>query len=82
MVGWTGSHTNNASLSQLFPVLARFRDAIEVRVMSSNQNGLDYELLRGVPHTFNHWTAESEVDEVGRYDIGVMPMPNTKWTQG
>ena len=63
-------------------MLARFRDAIEVRVMSSNQNGLDYELLRGVPHTFNHWTAESEVDEVGRYDIGVMPMPNTKWTQG
>lgn len=82
VVGWTGSHTNNASLSQLFPVLARFRDSIEVRVMSSNQNGLDYELLRGVPHTFNHWTAESEVDEVGRYDIGVMPMPNTNWTQG
>ncbi len=82
VVGWTGSNTNNYFLSALFPVLAKLGDAIELRVLSSHQRGLDFAKLGDVPYRYADWTPENEVAEVARFDIGVMPLADTPWTRG
>jgi len=82
VIGWTGSRTNNAFLSDLFPVLARLGDSIELRILSCCETGFEYARLGRVQYTFTKWTPDNEVGEVARFDIGVMPLPDSAWTRG
>jgi len=38
--------------------------------------------LPGVEHTWRSWSAETETQELGGFDIGIMPMPDDDWARG
>lgn len=79
VVGWTGSSTSQTYLEQFAPVLRELvaRRAVEVRIISDRE-----PVLAGVPITWRPWSAASEAEDVGQFDIGIMPMPDDNWTRG
>src|SRR5262249_21458527 len=38
--------------------------------------------MPGVPLVWRRWSAETEVEELAQFDIGIMPMPDDRWARG
>jgi glycosyltransferase involved in cell wall biosynthesis len=79
VIGWTGSSTSQTYLEMFAPVLRRLcmQLDVEIRVHSDRRPELG-----GVPFTWRRWSAETEVEELAQFDIGIMPMPDDVWAQG
>ncbi|MFM7217718.1 MAG: glycosyltransferase family 4 protein [Bacteroidota bacterium] len=79
VVGWTGSHSTLPLLLPLLPVLKRLRQEVdfELRVVCDEDPGLD---LSGV--VFVPWTKEDEIEQLMKFDVGIMPLPDNQWTRG
>jgi glycosyltransferase involved in cell wall biosynthesis len=79
VVGWTGSSTSQYYLEQFAPTLRELvaRRDIELRVISNRE-----PVLPGIPHTWRTWSSETEAEEVGGFDIGIMPLADDPWARG
>jgi glycosyltransferase involved in cell wall biosynthesis len=79
VIGWTGSSTSQTYLEMFTPVLRQIMTnaGIEFRVHSDRAPALP-----GVPFVWRPWSSETEVEEIGAFDIGVMPMPDDDWARG
>jgi glycosyltransferase involved in cell wall biosynthesis len=81
-VGWTGSRSTNRYLNEILPALAQLHGAVQLKIISDTTVGLDLFRLGRVPHTFVPWSPKSEIGEAATFDIGLMPLPDNRWTQG
>ena len=79
VVGWTGSSTSQTHLEMFAPLLRDLmsRRDVELRVISNRE-----PVLPGIDYVWRPWSAESEVSELLRFDIGIMPMPDDEWARG
>lgn len=79
VVGWTGSSTSQTYLEAFAPMLRELiaRYPIELRVHSDREPELP-----GVPYVWRKWSAETEVEEIRQFHIGLMPMPDEEWAKG
>ncbi len=79
VVGWTGSSTSQTYLEAFVPMLRQLIDRypVELRIHSDRQPDLP-----GVPYVWRKWTAKTEAEEIGQFDIGLMPMPEVEWAKG
>lgn len=79
VIGWTGSSTSQTHLEAFAGPLRRLaaRGDVELRVISNRR----FE-LPGVPVSWRPWSAETEVEEIGKFDVGIMPMPDDEWSKG
>jgi glycosyltransferase involved in cell wall biosynthesis len=79
VIGWTGSSTSQTYLEMFAPVLREImRDRrVELRVHSDRRPDLP-----GIPFIWRPWVAETEVEEIANFDIGIMPMPDDEWSRG
>jgi glycosyltransferase involved in cell wall biosynthesis len=79
IVGWTGSSTSQTHLEWFAPVLRELmkeRD-FELRVVSNREPDMPC-----TPYTWRAWSPETEIKEIGQFDVGIMPMPDDKWSKG
>lgn len=79
VVGWTGSSTSQSHLESFTPLLHELlqqRD-VELHVISDRKPELP-----GVPVTWHRWSPETEISDLARFDIGIMPMPDDQWSRG
>lgn len=78
IVGWTGSQTTLTHLRTLGPALARLRREVdyELRVIGGTVS------LDGVETTCLPWRAETEVEDLRPFDVGIMPLPDDEWSRG
>lgn len=79
VIGWTGSSTSQTYLEGFAPLLGEIArdERIELRVHSDRAPE-----LQGVPYVWRPWAAETEVEEISAFDIGIMPMPDDEWARG
>lgn len=79
IIGWTGSSTSQTYLEMFAPVLREIaaRRDVEFWVHSDRQ-----PVLPGVPFVWRPWAPDTEVEEISKFDIGIMPMPNDEWARG
>jgi glycosyltransferase involved in cell wall biosynthesis len=79
IVGWTGSSTSQTHLEMFAPLLRELtaRRDVELRVISNRE-----PVLPGIDYVWRPWSAESEVTELSRFDVGMMPMPDDEWARG
>ncbi len=80
VVGWTGSHSTLKYLKLLEPVLEGFRTrypAVEFLVIADREPPLTIK-----PLTFKPWDVNTEIQDLARIDIGIMPLPDDEWSQG
>jgi glycosyltransferase involved in cell wall biosynthesis len=84
IVGWTGSSTSQYHLEEFEPVLAQLLEkrgkSVEIRVVSNRQP--DFKLLPKSSYSWREWSPQTEVEEISKIDIGIMPTPVDEWAKG
>ncbi len=79
VVGWTGSHSTTRQLIPLFPLLTKLHEkqAFSLLVISD-------EAPHGLPPfaTFVPWNKDTEIEDLLRMDVGIMPLYDTDWERG
>jgi glycosyltransferase involved in cell wall biosynthesis len=81
-VGWTGSRSTNPYLNEILPILPKLHGRIAVKIISETMHGIDFSILGQTPRTFVPWSPAIEITEAATFDIGVMPVPDNRFTQG
>jgi glycosyltransferase involved in cell wall biosynthesis len=81
-IGWTGSRSTNEYLNEILHSLSQLHGQVQVRVISDTTDGFDFSRLGHVPHVFVPWSPKSEIAEAATFDLGLMPLPENRWTQG
>jgi glycosyltransferase involved in cell wall biosynthesis len=80
-IGWSGSNTTIKHFKDLEPVLFQLKEkygkSIQFTVYGSEAYSNALLGIQGIK-----WTAESEVDIINSFDIGLMPLPNDEWSKG
>jgi glycosyltransferase involved in cell wall biosynthesis len=81
IIGWTGSSTSQTHLEAFTPMirklLLRRGDVVEFHVHSDREPNMP-----GVAYKWHPWSSVTEVEEISRFDIGIMPMPDDEWSRG
>lgn len=80
-IGWTGSFSTIKHFETILPALVavkgKYGDAIYFKLIGDS-NYTNEELgIIGIP-----WNSKTEVEDLSELDIGIMPLPSNKWTQG
>lgn len=78
-IGWIGSHTTVGYLEPLLPVIERLnaRGHRSRLIVVGGDTGIRADWLEHRP-----WSLASAPGDIADFDIGVMPLPDTPWTQG
>src|SRR5687768_3018899 len=79
VIGWTGSHSTVQHLDTLRGALKKLaaQEKFRLRVIGTpvyDCPPIDVEAMR--------WRAKTEVDDLEPIDIGIMPLPEDKWSKG
>lgn len=80
VIGWIGTHSTLMYLRGALPALARLttrRPDVTVRAVSDGTIDPDGVRLHNVV-----WSRSDEVNELRRFQVGIMPLPDDPWTRG
>lgn len=79
IVGWIGSPSTTRYLRALREPLAALAECHRYRLLTIGAEALDWT---DVPVEQHDWSIDTEVDLLGRIDIGVMPLTDDPWSRG
>jgi glycosyltransferase involved in cell wall biosynthesis len=78
-IGWIGTPATQNYLHLIHPALIEVcKDGTAQLVLV----GSSLTKLDGVPTENRLWSEETEVAEIQRFDVGIMPMPDEAWAKG
>lgn len=81
-IGWIGTSGNQKYLKHVIPALEQLRrDGFEFEFCMCSDIEPLAELQRLNP-TFLRWSADTEVDTLRSFDIGIMPLDDSDWCRG
>lgn len=78
-IGWVGTPVTASCLAPVREALAEVSSRSNVQVVLV---GLNENPLEGVNSIQRPWSEAGEVDEINRFDIGIMPLPDTPYHRG
>jgi glycosyltransferase involved in cell wall biosynthesis len=78
VVGWSGSRTTLPYLTTLGPALQRLHERLEFELCVIGGE----TRIEGMPVHCKPWRANTEVDDLRSFDVGLMPLPNDEWSRG
>jgi glycosyltransferase involved in cell wall biosynthesis len=78
-IGWTGTATTNKYLEFLIPVMEKLssKHNFYFNVISDVNPNLEIKNFK-----FTKWNKETEIENLLRFDIGVMPLTDDIWAKG
>lgn len=79
IIGWVGGKGNLHHLKMLFPIFQKLSldYRIQVNILCNTSIEIPSVKIKCIP-----WRLETQAQEIALFDIGIMPLPNNKWTQG
>ncbi len=79
VIGWTGSHSTVQYLDDLIPVFKELENdfGFELCVISDRKPEFELKSLN-----FVQWKKETEIEDLLRFDVGIMPLRDDKWSNG
>lgn len=79
VIGWTGSHSTIHYLDNILPVLRKLEEEYDFifAVISDKKPAFDLKSLRYIK-----WEKKSEINELAKFSIGIMPLKEDKWSKG
>jgi glycosyltransferase involved in cell wall biosynthesis len=80
-IGWIGSPTTAQYLRNLNAVLSAIARNHPVRIKVVGAEAAHLR-LPDVDIEYRDWSEQTEVDEIRRFDIGIMPLSDTPWERG
>lgn len=78
-IGWTGSHSTLKYLDIIVPVLKELETCIDFNFLVICNERPEFE-LRSL--CFLPWSKFTEIEDLKRIDIGVMPLVEDAWSEG
>jgi len=78
-IGWIGSPTTAQYLAMIAEALREAARKLSARVVLIGSGPID---LPGVPLQVRTWDESTEADEIGNFDVGIMPLTDGPWEQG
>lgn len=79
VIGWTGTHSTLQYLTPIIPVLKELEKRHQFTFMVIANKKPDYDLKSLV---FIPWKKKTELADLMRIDIGIMPLSNNDWSNG
>lgn len=81
VIGWIGSPTTAKYLNLVIPVIRQLatRYDISLRIIGAKIENTD---VTGVNSVYVPWRETSEVAEIQKFDIGIMPLIDSPWERG
>lgn len=78
-VGWTGTATTLQYLNPLIPVLKKLSNSYKFKlcIIANKLPKFELEKLEYIA-----WNKNTEIDDLLKFHIGVMPLPDTEWAKG
>lgn len=80
VIGWIGSPSTSAYLEVAAPALRALLDRyrnVDLRLVGAHSRTSLADRATLVP-----WSLERELEELRRFDIGIMPLPDDEWARG
>jgi len=79
VIGWTGSHSTNRYLDEMVPIIKRLEEKYNFKfcVISDKNPELPLKSFE-----FVQWTKQTEITDLLRLNIGIMPLHDDKWASG
>ncbi len=79
VIGWTGSHSTLRQLTPLFSLLAQLREtqAFTLLIIADKAPDVMPSFAMFVP-----WNKDTEIEDLLRIDVGIMPLYDTDWERG
>ncbi|AQT69626.1 sugar transferase, PEP-CTERM/EpsH1 system associated [Anaerohalosphaera lusitana] len=82
-IGWTGLACNNKYLDDIEQPLKEFLTAHQnTRLVVLSNKPWKHNSLPPDQVEFIRWTPENEATTLHRFSVGIMPLPDNKWTRG
>lgn len=81
-IGWIGSRSTSVNILKLIPAFEALMGKIDFQL---NLIGFDAKLSNKLAHlnvNFINWDAKNEIEEIRKFDLGIMPLENTPFNQG
>lgn len=78
-VGWIGSPSTADYLRNIAAPLATMQAAGLIRCLAI---GARPDQIEGTPFQAIEWREDNEVEQLQRFDIGIMPLPDAQWERG
>lgn len=81
-IGWIGSNSTSKYLLEIIPVLKKFSQnySCEIRLIGFNKELRKY--LKDIPVKFVDWEEKTELEEINKISVGIMPLLNDQWSRG
>jgi glycosyltransferase involved in cell wall biosynthesis len=78
-IGWTGSHSTLPFLNMMLPVLRNLEQSHTFRFLVICDHKPDFDLRS---FTFKLWNKDTEIEDLSKINIGIMPLTNDLWSEG
>ncbi len=81
-IGWIGSNSTSKYLLEIIPALRKFSQnyPCEIRLIGFNKELRKY--LEDLPVKYINWEEKTELEEISKISIGIMPLLNDQWSRG
>jgi len=78
-IGWTGTHTTLKYINEIIPVFQILQSKINfsIVIISNKKPEIDLQNIE-----FIQWQKESEIKDLLRFHIGIMPLTDDDWSRG
>ncbi len=79
VLGWTGSHSTLKYLDMVMPVLQELEKEYDFmfQVIADKEPVLPLQ-----KYTFVKWNPATEIEDLAKFDIGIMPLTDDAWSEG
>jgi glycosyltransferase involved in cell wall biosynthesis len=81
VIGWTGTHSTLPYLNELIAVFEsldkKIHGQFKLVVISNKTPPFNFPFLEFLP-----WAKENEINDLMKFDIGVMPLADDEWAKG
>jgi glycosyltransferase involved in cell wall biosynthesis len=79
VIGWTGTHSTISYLNQLVPVFEQLEKEHDFKLLVISNREPDFK-LKGLQYL--PWDKSTEIDDLLKIDVGIMPLEDDKWAAG
>jgi len=79
IVGWTGTHSTIAYLYEFEDILHNIQEKIPFVFQVISNKDPKFKTLK---YKYIAWQKETEIEDLLKFNIGIMPLKNDKWAEG
>jgi glycosyltransferase involved in cell wall biosynthesis len=80
-IGWSGSVTTiehmETKINVLEAIKKKYGEGVYFKIIGDGNYYNEILRTKGLP-----WVKKTEIEDMGEFDIGVMPLPDTEWAKG